>query len=139
MSAKTDPPITASDSIELHNPSDLPVDVSGWFLSDSAGDLMKYRLPDGLRLQPDEFHVFDESDFNRDPDDPQVVAEEQAGFGHERATDGDALPLTSGELGRTVVGAIGEVSEKLPSGRWSRFETRAESSSVPVSSRSIAG
>jgi len=35
------------DFIELRNTRTEPVDVSGWFLSDSATDLRKYRIPDG--------------------------------------------------------------------------------------------
>lgn len=39
-----------SDWVELFNRSSTPVDISGWFLSDSAADLRKYRIPDGTIL-----------------------------------------------------------------------------------------
>src|SRR6186713_3197422 len=34
-----------SDWIELYNPSDSDVDLNGWFLTDSAADLRKWRFP----------------------------------------------------------------------------------------------
>ncbi|MFT5191521.1 MAG: hypothetical protein ACI957_004561, partial [Verrucomicrobiales bacterium] len=37
----------APDWIELFNSSATPVDISGWFVSDSKGDLEKYRIPEG--------------------------------------------------------------------------------------------
>jgi hypothetical protein len=64
--AHTDLP--AKDSIELFNPNDAPLDVSGWFLTDNKGDPAKYRLPPGTVLPPRGFAVFDSDDFNADPD-----------------------------------------------------------------------
>jgi len=40
----------ASDWIELHNSGPDPVDLGGWFLSDNASDLTKWRIPDGTSL-----------------------------------------------------------------------------------------
>jgi len=34
------------DWIELHNTTDEPIDVGGWFLSDAADELGKYQIPD---------------------------------------------------------------------------------------------
>jgi hypothetical protein len=39
----TDPPF--EDAIELHNLSDQPVDLGGWWLSDDNGTLQKYQIP----------------------------------------------------------------------------------------------
>ncbi|NLF32491.1 MAG: hypothetical protein GX591_16570, partial [Planctomycetes bacterium] len=65
----TDP----TDSIELLNVSGGVVNLGGWFLSDSADNYRKYRIPDGTALAPGEYLVFDEYDFNSsggvDPDD----------------------------------------------------------------------
>src|SRR5262249_21396478 len=52
------------DAIELVNRSTAPVNISGWYLSDSINDLRKYRIPDGTVLQPGSFAVFYESQFN---------------------------------------------------------------------------
>ena len=67
----TDPPL--EDAIELHNPSDAPVAVGGWWLSDEARDalgnlspalLKKYRIPDGTVIPARGFTVFYQNAFN---------------------------------------------------------------------------
>lgn len=43
------------DAVELHNESDRPVDVGGWFLGDDLGDelgLKKFRIPAGTVIPP---------------------------------------------------------------------------------------
>lgn len=55
------------DSIELFNASAGPIDISGWYLSDSPDDYAKFRIPDGTILQPGQYAVFDEGDFNPTP------------------------------------------------------------------------
>ena len=59
-----------SDSIELKNTTDQWVDVSGWYLSDDANELIKFRIPTGVELPPGGFVVFNESDFNPTPNQP---------------------------------------------------------------------
>jgi hypothetical protein len=39
----TDEPL--EDAIELHNLSEEPVDIGGWWLSDDQGTLQKYQIP----------------------------------------------------------------------------------------------
>jgi hypothetical protein len=43
--AHTDPP--ALDAVELHNPAAVDAPVGGWYLTDDAGQPMKYRIPAG--------------------------------------------------------------------------------------------
>jgi hypothetical protein len=64
----SDPPF--EDAIELHNPSAQPVDLSGWYLSDSRDQLRKYRIPAGTILLPGGFMVFYEYQFNPDTNSP---------------------------------------------------------------------
>ena len=58
---------TMYDAIELHNTSDSPVDISGWFLSDARKDdlgnetLTKYQIPVMAPLAPDDYVVFYEN------------------------------------------------------------------------------
>ncbi len=93
--AHTDPPVTLSDSIELMNISNEPINLGGWFLSDAAQTRNKYRIPDGTIVPPGEFVVFDESHFNTDPDDETSFA--------LSGTDGDDVWLTKADaLGNTV-------------------------------------
>ncbi|HUU92737.1 MAG TPA: lamin tail domain-containing protein, partial [Phycisphaerae bacterium] len=66
----TDEPL--ADAVELHNTSTTdPVDISGWWLSDSwgwdwsiqNGDYKKFLIPDGTVLGPGEYRVFDEGHY----------------------------------------------------------------------------
>ena len=45
--AHTDPPVIQSDSIELYNTTATPIDIGGWLLSDSGGNLRKFEIPAG--------------------------------------------------------------------------------------------
>jgi hypothetical protein len=52
------------DAIELLNTTNAPINIGGWYLSDSAGNLLKFQIPAGTVLFPGQHIVFDESDFN---------------------------------------------------------------------------
>ena len=62
--AHSDAPL--EDAIELHNLGQAPVDLGGWFLSDSANNLRKYRIPDGTTIAPGGYLVFYEKAFRLD-------------------------------------------------------------------------
>lgn len=62
----TDPP--QLDSVELHNPTALPADVSGWFLSDDVNVPKKFRLPSFSVIPAGGYLVLDEDDFNQPAD-----------------------------------------------------------------------
>jgi hypothetical protein len=68
--ARTGAPVTATDSIELYNSTDADMDISGWWLSDSAGTLDKFVIPAGTVIGPGQYVVFDESHFNPTPAAP---------------------------------------------------------------------
>lgn len=65
--AHTDPPLSQTDSIELYNPTTAPIDISGWWLSDSADNLLKYQIPEASVLAAGEYLVFDADNFNPTP------------------------------------------------------------------------
>ena len=46
------------DWIELHNTTDEPIDISGWFLSDDDNDYMKFRIADGTIIDRNGFAMF---------------------------------------------------------------------------------
>ena len=48
------------DRIELYNPSQETVDLSGWYLSDDGSNLRKYRIEEGSILAPGEYLTFSE-------------------------------------------------------------------------------
>lgn len=58
----TDGPL--EDAVELVNLTSGPVDVSGWYLSDTEHDLQKYQMPPGSVLVPQGFWVVYENQFN---------------------------------------------------------------------------
>ncbi|MFV2067362.1 MAG: CotH kinase family protein, partial [Pirellulales bacterium] len=51
------------DLVELANTTDLPIDVSGWYLSDDGDDLLKWALPVGTTIPAGGHLVLDERDF----------------------------------------------------------------------------
>jgi hypothetical protein len=53
-----------TDSVELHNPTEDPADISGWFLTDNFGNAKKYRIPNGTVIPARGYLVFNESHFN---------------------------------------------------------------------------
>lgn len=55
------------NAIEIYNPSDVPVDLGGWYLSDSQQNFKKYRIAPGTIVMPDAYAVFYESNFNGGP------------------------------------------------------------------------
>jgi len=67
--AHTDPPF--EDAIEIFNPTGDDVEISQWYLSDSANNLLKFRIPDNTVVRAGSFVVFYENQFNFDnPDVP---------------------------------------------------------------------
>jgi len=50
----------ASDWIELYNRTNDPLEIGGWYLSDSKSNLMKFRIPSGTSIPPNGFLTFTE-------------------------------------------------------------------------------
>lgn len=91
---------TTEDAIELFNPTDVAIDVSGWYLSDSraeASSLAKYRLPAGSVLPPGGYLVAYAADFDPDPEDPRSF-----GLGGS----GDDVYLASADADGNLTGHI---------------------------------
>ncbi len=83
--AHSDPPF--EDAVEFFNPSDLPADVGGWWLSDDLSNLRKFQLPSPTVIPAGQFLVIYENQFNADPNDPNSFA-----FSSAR---GDAIYLSA--------------------------------------------
>lgn len=60
--AHTDPPLT--DAVELKNLTGQPVDISGWYLSNSRATPKKYRFPAGTVVPANGYFVVYEYAFN---------------------------------------------------------------------------
>ena len=61
----TDPPL--EDAIELANPTAAPLNIGGWYLSDSQGELKKFRIPDNTVIPAGGFTVFYQYQFDPNP------------------------------------------------------------------------
>ncbi len=62
----------ASDWIELYNAGSVPVNVGGWFLSDSKNDLTRYQIAAGTTIGPHGYLVLYETLHFGNPFDPGV-------------------------------------------------------------------
>jgi hypothetical protein len=60
--AHTDLPV--EDAVEFYNTTGDDVDISGWYLSDSQNDLLKYRIPTNTIVRAGSYVVFYEYQFN---------------------------------------------------------------------------
>jgi hypothetical protein len=87
----TDPPF--EDAVELWNPGLLPLAIGGWYLSDSAENLKKFRISENTQIAPRSYHVFYEYQFN--------------------AAGGSSIPFTfnSARGGRLYISAAGAAGE----------------------------
>ncbi len=56
--------LPASDTIELFNTADTEIDISGWYLSDSSDDYLKFCIPAGTVIPAGGYVLFNEADFN---------------------------------------------------------------------------
>jgi len=81
------------DWIELHNTTNQAVNIGGWYLSDDANDLTKYRIAAGTSLPANGYLIFDEDHHFGNPSDPGCTT----AFGL-RAT-GETVYLHSGSAG----------------------------------------
>lgn len=102
------------DAVELHNPTALPVQLGGWYLSDSQTDLKRYRIPEGTVLPPGGFLVFYQYQFGSadgEADEPPLFsfnsAQGDAVWLSEADTAGN---LTGGRVGLTFDAAANGVS-----------------------------
>jgi hypothetical protein len=66
--------LTGVDWIELYNTSSDAIDISGWYLSDSASDLRKYKIADGTFIGGHGYLVFyEDTHFGLASTDPGKV------------------------------------------------------------------
>ena len=87
--------LPAVDWIELFNPNDSDVNLSGWFLSDDAAAPKKFRIPEGTVIAAGGYRVFSEADFN---------ANALLASSFSLSSTGDAIYLTSGAANTNLTG-----------------------------------
>ncbi len=62
------------DAIELFNPTEVDVDLGGWWLTDDKTRPQKFRIPAGTSVAAHGFRVFYENQFNPTPGEPASFA-----------------------------------------------------------------
>ncbi len=82
------------DTIELYNPTDEPVDLGGWWLSDDLSTPAKFSIPRGTIVAAHGYVTFDETQFNQ--------GAKAFGLG----ADGDEIWLFSGDPDGNLTGYV---------------------------------
>ena len=109
----TDPPV--EDAVEFFNQSDLPIDISGWFLSNSRNELKKFQAPNNTIVAPQGYLVIYENQFNR-PGDAK-------GFTFN-SSQGDQIYLSEAKNGELTGAIVSETFEAAENGvSFGRYET----------------
>jgi len=106
------------DWIELHNTSGASINIGGWFLSDSRGNLKKYTIPAGTQIPANGYVVFTEHD--------------HFGAAFALSEHGDAVYLSSGGGGALSVPAYREFQDFGGQDRDVTFGRHLRSSGGPV-------
>jgi hypothetical protein len=125
----SDPPF--EDAIELRNTSALPVNIGGWFLSDSRTVLKKYRIPTNMVIAAHSFKVFYEYQFNSIPGNPIRFALSSA--------KGDEVHLSVADTNGNLTGYRAVVRFGPAEGgvSFGRFVTSVGTDFVAMSARSF--
>jgi hypothetical protein len=91
----------AADWIELYNTTNAQVNIGGWYLSDSAADLKKYRIADGKKINAYGYVVFrEDANFGQFATDPGRIT------GFAFSENGDDVYLSSAEGGPLGAGVL---------------------------------
>ena len=128
----TDAPL--EDAIELHNPTASPVDIGGWYLSDSPSDLKRYRVPDGTVIPAGGFKVFYQYQFG--PPDGEADVPPLFSFNSAR---GDSAYVSQADGGGNLTGyRINTSFGAAPNGvSFGRFQTSVGVEFVAMSARTF--
>ena len=82
------------DTLEVFNPTPVPVDLGGWFITDDFNQPKKHRIPPGTTVPAGGWLTFDENGFNPD------------GAGFRFGSDGDEVWLFSGDAATNLTGYV---------------------------------
>jgi len=91
-----------TDWIELHNTTDQPIDISGWFLSDEPDNPAMYRIAADTVVDANGYALFYETDHFGNPDDPGALKT------FALSEEGETLFLRSAERGALTGYAVRE-------------------------------
>lgn len=126
----TDSPL--EDAVEFQNTSDQPINIGGWFLSDTLGDFKRWLVPANTIVPPHGFKVFYENEFN--------ALNSLVPFTFNSA-HGEGVYLSQADASGKLTGyRIGEAFESAQNGvSFGRYETSVpgDYKFVAMSSRSF--
>jgi hypothetical protein len=114
---------TGGDWIELHNTTGVPINIGGWFLSDSSDDLKKYQIASGTSIPAGGYIVFtQDANFGATATDPGKLT----GFGLSEL--GEEVFLSSGTGGNLSGGfsiseSFGAAAREVTFGRHIKSAT----------------
>src|SRR5262249_41512521 len=57
----------AVDAVELYNNTSSPINIGGWFLSDTNDNYKKFKIPTGTIIGANSYFVIDATQFNASP------------------------------------------------------------------------
>jgi hypothetical protein len=122
------------DAVELHNPTASPVNIGGWFLSDSQTDLKRYRIPDGISISAGGFRVFYQNQFG--PPDGEDDIPPLFSF---NSAHGDAVWLSEADTAGNLSGARTGVTFDAAANGFSfgRYGTSVGVDFVPMSAHTF--
>ncbi|MCA9265100.1 MAG: lamin tail domain-containing protein, partial [Planctomycetales bacterium] len=124
-------PSRQRDAIELLNTTGSAIDLSGWFLSDSSDDLLKFEIPGGTVLGPGEYIAFDERDFNPTPANPAPTHFGLSGTGGDDVW----LSMATGSVATAIVDDV-HFGAASPGVAWGRVPN-GTGSLAPMSRTSV--
>lgn len=117
--------------VELRNPSEQAVDLSGWWLSDSVFEPKKYRLPDPVILMPGAVLTIPDTAFNPPPGVPPAFA--------LRSTQGGGLYLSVADPAGNLTGlrASADYGDTDAEVAFGHFDTSVGPQFVAMSAQSF--
>ncbi len=84
------------DFIELYNPTDNPVDISGWFLTDNHNNVEKYKIPAGTVLPAKSYYtILEDNDGNTENND--ALPDQYFGKGFSLSSYGEEVYIISAD------------------------------------------
>lgn len=120
--------IMERDKIELYNPTDQPINIGGYYLSDSDEFELKFQIPANTILDPGQFIVFDETQFNTGPNAFALSSSSGEVLSLLQQTGNTTLFLDSVEFGATDTSvSLG----RIPDGDGLLFPNTAQTFGAP--------
>ncbi len=102
------------DVVELYNPNNQAVNISGWFLTDNRSMPGKFKIPQGTQIAPGGYLTYSEYDFN-----PDITLPTSFAF----SSHGEEVYLYSADAAGNLTGYVhgtkfGELTNGVSYGRY---------------------